>query len=68
MIIDDSEDDARVIEIALRKEWSALVVERTESAAAMGKALEGQAWDCVLCDMLMPQFSAAAAKMVSILS
>ena len=61
LITDDSEKDARLIARALRKRWSALVFERVDSEAAMREALREQAWDCVLCDMVMPAFSAPAA-------
>lgn len=61
LIIDDNEKDVALIARHLRKRWSMLVLKRVDDAAAMRKLLEEQTWDCILCDMAMPEFSAAAA-------
>jgi len=61
LIIDDSGKDALLIERTLRKEWPGLLAERVETGAALRRALEKQSWDCVLCDMVIPGFSADEA-------
>ena len=61
LIIDDSEMHARMIAHSLSKHWPKLVYERVDSANAMDKALNAQTWDCVLCDVIMPAFSAPVA-------
>jgi len=61
LIIDDSEKDALLIARTLRKQWLSLNFERVDNATAMRKALQEQTWGCVLCDMVMPAFSAQVA-------
>lgn len=61
LIVEDSPKDARLLEIALRKEWRKLFLERVDTAAAMKKALGKKDWDLVLTDCQMPKFSAEAA-------
>jgi two-component system sensor histidine kinase/response regulator len=61
LIIDDSEMHARMIAVSLRKRWPTLVYTRVDRSEAMDKALNEQTWDCVLCDVVMPAFSAPVA-------
>jgi len=61
LIIDDSGKDALLVERTLRKEWPGLLADRVETGEALREALEKQGWDCVLCDMVIPGFSADEA-------
>ncbi len=61
LVIDDSESDARLVGVKLRKEWPALELERIDSAAELHTAIKEQQWDCVVCDLVIPGFGASAA-------
>jgi len=61
LIIDNSEEDARLIRRALAKEWPRVKYLRADCAAGVYAALEKQTWDCVLCDTAIPGFGASAA-------
>ncbi len=61
LIVEDSEDDAVLIERELRRGGLEAVTERVETAAAMRAALDRQAWDVVIADYSLPRFSAPAA-------
>ena len=61
LIVEDSPDDAELLAHHLRRggfqpEWR-----RVESAAAMREALQGQTWDLILCDYMLPRFSGPKA-------
>ncbi len=57
LIVDDSEDDALLMERQLRLAGFAPESMRVETAEAMTAALEERAWDIVLSDFMMPQFT-----------
>lgn len=59
--MEDSEDDAELVVLALRAAGYDLVAERVESARAMRSALEAGEWDVVICDYNLPGFSGTAA-------
>ncbi len=61
LMIEDSANDARLLERSLRKEWSDLIVQRVDTPEALEEALSTQEWDVVLSDENMPRFSAGAA-------
>ncbi|MEE8366031.1 MAG: response regulator [Gammaproteobacteria bacterium] len=61
LIIDDSKKDTLLIASELRKQWPTLAFERVDNATAMREALNEQTWDCIVCDVVMPAFSALAA-------
>ena len=61
LLVEDSESDAALVVRSLSKAGYEIQFERVESAAAMQSALEKQAWDVVISDYSMPQFSAEAA-------
>jgi len=61
LIVDDSEKDVLLIARTLRKQWPSLTFDRVDNAMAMREALQERAWDCILCDMVMPAFSAQTA-------
>ena len=62
LIIEDSEDDAELLAIALEKGGYRVIHQRVDTKANMQAALSNpQSWDIVLADYSMPQFSALAA-------
>lgn len=64
LIIDDSDDDVQMILRTMRKGGFSASFRRIETAQAMQEALEREPWDIVLCDYVMPQFSAPQALAV----
>ncbi|MBS1211537.1 MAG: histidine kinase,HAMP proteinhistidine kinase [Proteobacteria bacterium] len=56
LLIEDCEDDALLLVRELRKHGFEPVHERVDTAPALEKAL-ANAWDVVVCDYVMPQFS-----------
>jgi DNA-binding NtrC family response regulator len=61
LLIEDSANDAWLLERSLRKEWSDLIVQRVDAPEALEEALSTRKWDVVLSDESMPRFSAGAA-------
>lgn len=61
LIIEDSEGDAVMLVRELRRGGYELTHERVETEMAMADALARQAWDLILSDYAMPQFSAERA-------
>ncbi len=61
LIVGSSEDDARLLLRELRRGGYDPVFERVDSPAAMRAALERAAWDVVISDYALPQFSGADA-------
>jgi PAS domain S-box-containing protein len=59
--VEDSERDASLLRRHLLQAGYELAYHRVETPEAMNAALETQAWDVILCDYSMPQFSASAA-------
>lgn len=59
--IEDSEDDAALIQHALAEGGYELVFKRIDTAVAMRSALKESAWDCVVSDYKLPQFSGMEA-------
>ncbi len=59
--IEDSEDDAAIIQHALAEGGYELVFKRIDSAVAMRSALKESSWDCVVSDYKLPQFSGMEA-------
>jgi two-component system, cell cycle sensor histidine kinase and response regulator CckA len=60
LLVEDSPDDARLIERKIRESYE-LQWERVETAAAMREALDRANWDLVVADYSLPRFSAPAA-------
>ncbi|MEJ1411149.1 MAG: hypothetical protein RPU60_13270, partial [Candidatus Sedimenticola sp. (ex Thyasira tokunagai)] len=58
LLVEDSEDEALLLEDALLQGGFAPIIERVETEAEMRSALEGQAWDLLLVDYVLPHFSA----------
>jgi PAS domain S-box-containing protein len=61
LIIEDSLDDVELIVRELQRGGYAVDYERVETKADMEAALSERAWDIILSDYSMPQFSAMAA-------
>ncbi len=61
LIVEDSEDDALLLERVLRRGGYDVTAERVCTAEAMQAALQNRAWDVVISDHSMPQFSSTGA-------
>jgi sigma-B regulation protein RsbU (phosphoserine phosphatase) len=61
LIIEDSEFDAWMLVNVLRQGGYAPAFQRVETAASLQAALQQQAWDIILADYNLPQFSAPEA-------
>ena len=57
LVVEDSEDDAKLVIRMLRRGGFDAQHERVETAAAMEAALRRQSWDAVISDYNMPGFS-----------
>ncbi|MBO8141530.1 MAG: response regulator [Firmicutes bacterium] len=64
LVVEDSEDDLHLIRRELVKGGYDPVVRRVDSASALRKALEDDAWDVIVCDYAMPRFSARGALQI----
>ena len=64
LLVEDSEQDAILIERVLVKDLGAVTLLRVETAEAMREALAGGPWDFVLSDHNLPAFSAPGALAV----
>jgi diguanylate cyclase (GGDEF)-like protein/PAS domain S-box-containing protein len=60
LIVDDSPLDVILIEWELIRAGHLLVTRRVDTASEMSAALDEAAWDVVICDYRLPQFSALA--------
>ncbi|MEO1672264.1 MAG: EAL domain-containing protein [Cyanobacteria bacterium J06631_2] len=62
LIVEDSEDDAELLALALERGGYRVIHQRVDTKSDMQTALsQSQPWDIVLADYSMPQFSAIAA-------
>jgi signal transduction histidine kinase len=61
LVVEDSEDDARLLALEIRRGGYEVEYRRVETAEAMRTALATEPWDAVLCDCVLPQFGALAA-------
>jgi response regulator RpfG family c-di-GMP phosphodiesterase len=61
LIIEDSEDDARLLLREILRGGYEVESERVETADAMQSALTHQQWDLIICDFSLPRFSAPKA-------
>lgn len=64
LIVDDSDDDAKLMIRQLRNGGYDPKWKRVETAETMKAALESQQWDVILCDYKMPRFNSPAALKV----
>ena len=60
-MVEDSEADADLLLVELRRHGYDPIFERVETAKAMRRALEGKSWDVVLSDFRLPRFTGVAA-------
>ena len=61
LIVEDSEDDCLLLKNELSRGGYEIIYERVETAETMSAALARGAWDSVISDHRMPQFSSLAA-------
>ena len=61
LLIEDSEDDAALLDIELQRAGYAPVCHRVETPEALGAALERQDWDLIIADYRLPRFDGLAA-------
>jgi PAS domain S-box-containing protein len=61
LLVEDSEDDARLLLAQLHRDGWDVTHERVETSEAMAAAIIGRAWDLVIADYALPQFSALDA-------
>src|SRR2546428_13707726 len=61
LLVEDSEDDARLLVRELTRGGFEPVVERVETATTMRAALDRQPWDVVVGDYSLPHLGGAAA-------
>ena len=63
LLVEDSEDDAELLQRELRRVY-ALSMDRVDTSQAMQRALNDQEYDIVISDHVMPKFSSTAALAV----
>ena len=61
LLIEDSEDDAALLEIELRRAGYAPACHRVETPEALSAALKRQQWELVISDYRLPRFDGLAA-------
>ena len=61
LVIEDSEDDAALLELQLQRGGYAPVCHRVETPEATSAALERQSWDVIIADYHLPRFDGLAA-------
>lgn len=64
LIVEDAPDDAQLIVIQLEQGGFDVHSRRVDSARGLTEALEGAAWDVVICDYVMPGFSGLQALQI----
>ncbi|MFW9960351.1 MAG: ATP-binding protein [Candidatus Thorarchaeota archaeon] len=57
LLIEDNEDDAVLLERAIRKSGYNIELTRICTSKELDRALHDEQWDAVLCDYMMPNFS-----------
>jgi PAS domain S-box-containing protein len=61
LLVEDLEDDARLLLLELKRGGWEVTHQRVDNAAAMIRALESHQWDIIISDYSMPGFSGIAA-------
>jgi PAS domain S-box-containing protein len=61
LLVEDSEDDATLVLLELRRAGFVPVATRVETAEAMSAALRAESWDLILADYKLPSFSGLEA-------
>jgi len=57
LLVEDSEDDAFLVDRALKKEGYTPNIKRIETPEEMRKALDDKKWDIIISDYILPRFS-----------
>lgn len=57
LLIEDSEDDAILLERVLRRDGLKPELKRISTSDEMKQSLDEGSWDAILCDYMMPEFS-----------
>lgn len=61
LLVEDSENDATLLELELERAGYSPRCDRVETAQALSAALARQAWDVIIADYVMPRFNGLAA-------
>jgi two-component system, NarL family, sensor histidine kinase UhpB len=61
LLVEDSEDDALLLQLAIERLGTRCVCRRVETAEEMAAALQSQPWDAIVADYVMPKFDGLAA-------
>jgi two-component system, cell cycle sensor histidine kinase and response regulator CckA len=61
LLVEDSEDDAALVLMALERGGYDVTHVRVQTREAMAAALDGQSWDAIVSDYSMPEFDAPSA-------
>jgi two-component system sensor histidine kinase UhpB len=61
LLVEDSENDALLLQLAIERSGSRCVCRRVETAQEMTEALQAQNWDAIVADYVMPNFDGLAA-------
>ena len=61
LIVEDSENDAALLEIELQRAGYDPQCHRVETPEALSSALSRQPWDLVIADYILPRFNGLAA-------
>jgi PAS domain S-box-containing protein len=61
LVVEDSENDALLLELELQRAGYSPACHRVETAAGLNDALNGQPWDLVIADYVMPRFNGLEA-------
>jgi PAS domain S-box-containing protein len=64
LLVEDSENDATLLELALQRTGFSTQCERVETAEGLAAALDREDWDVVIADYVMPQFDGLSALAV----
>src|SRR5262245_3564615 len=61
LIVEDSENDAELLEVELERAGYEPHCQRVETAAEMNAALQGSPWQVIIADYVLPRFGGLAA-------
>ena len=61
LVVEDSENDALLLQLAIERSGTPCVCRRVETAEEMTAALQTQEWDAIVADYVMPKFDGLAA-------
>ena len=61
LIVEDSENDALLLQLALEKAGTRFTCKRVETSPEMSAALDAQNWDVIVADYVLPNFDGLAA-------